>query len=120
CQAPSSKIFPFRFSENHDHLTASRTLKRGASRSSRVLGAGCDGRGGYARRAWPARTAKSRGPGTPTLVSSFAGDLQGDGGYQARHPGYSIHTFPSLSVVPYLMRRKASRPRRITFGPGLP
>ena len=34
--------------------------------------------------------------------------------------GYSIHTFWSLRVVPYLMRRKVSRPRRITFGPGFP
>ena len=34
--------------------------------------------------------------------------------------GYSIHTFWSLRVVPYLMRRKASRPIRITFGPGFP
>ena len=44
------------------------------------------------------RTAKSRGPGTPTLVSSFAGgdvgppgptrrDPRGDGGYQAGTPG---------------------------------
>jgi hypothetical protein len=34
--------------------------------------------------------------------------------------GYSIHTFWSLRVVPYLMRRKASRPNRITIGPGFP
>jgi len=34
--------------------------------------------------------------------------------------GYRIHTFPSLRVVPYLMRRKASRPIRITLGPGFP
>ena len=34
--------------------------------------------------------------------------------------GYSIHTFSSLRVVPYLMRRKASMPIRITFGPGFP
>jgi hypothetical protein len=34
--------------------------------------------------------------------------------------GYSIHTFWSLRVVPYLMRRKASRPIRMTFGPGFP
>jgi hypothetical protein len=33
---------------------------------------------------------------------------------------YSIHTCLSLRVVPYLMRRKASRPIRITFGPGFP
>ena len=33
---------------------------------------------------------------------------------------YSIHTFLSLRVVPYLMRRKASRPNRMTIGPGFP
>ena len=34
--------------------------------------------------------------------------------------GYRIHTFWSLRVVPYLTRRKASRPIRMTFGPGFP
>jgi hypothetical protein len=34
--------------------------------------------------------------------------------------GYQIHTFGSRRVVPYLMRRKSSRPKRITFGPGFP
>ena len=53
-------------------------------------------------------------------VKPFAPIAQGDGGYQARHTGYSIHTCLSLRVVPYLMRRKASRPIRITFGPGFP
>jgi hypothetical protein len=33
---------------------------------------------------------------------------------------YSIHTFLSLRVVPYLIRRKASRPNRMTIGPGFP
>jgi hypothetical protein len=33
---------------------------------------------------------------------------------------YSIHTFFRVRVVPYLMRRKSSRPIRITFGPGFP
>jgi hypothetical protein len=28
--------------------------------------------------------------------------------------GYRIHTFGSRRVVPYLMRRKSSRPKRIT------
>jgi hypothetical protein len=32
----------------------------------------------------------------------------------------SIHTFWSFRVVPYLMRRKASRPKRMIFGPGFP
>ena len=42
--------------------------------------------------------------------------------YNALSPvtGYSIHTFRSFSVVPYLIRRKASRPSRMTFGPGFP
>jgi hypothetical protein len=47
---------------------------RGGSRSSRTLSAGCDGRVGSQRgcrgRTIPARTAKSCGPDTPTLVSS--------------------------------------------------
>ena len=34
--------------------------------------------------------------------------------------GYSIHTFRSFRVVPCLMRRKASRPKRMIFGPGFP
>src|ERR1700681_3005442 len=34
--------------------------------------------------------------------------------------GCLIHTFSSLSVVPYLMRWKSSRPSRITRGPGFP
>jgi hypothetical protein len=51
-------------------------------------GWGCDGREWHAGRAWPTRTAKSRGPDLPTLGSSSAGvDPQGDGGYQARTPG---------------------------------
>jgi hypothetical protein len=45
---------------------------RGAYASSRTLGAGCDGRGSGARRATLKRTAKSCGPGAPTLASSFA------------------------------------------------
>jgi hypothetical protein len=44
---------------------------RGVSRSSRTLGAGCDGRGSDARRAALLRTAKSCGPDAPTLASSF-------------------------------------------------
>jgi hypothetical protein len=43
----------------------SRSHKRGVSRSSRTLGAGCGGRGGVARRAALKRTAKSCGSGAP-------------------------------------------------------
>jgi hypothetical protein len=46
--------------------------ERGAyAQSPRTLGAGRDGRVGVARRAIQARTAKSCGPGIPTLMSSL-------------------------------------------------
>src|SRR5581483_2918282 len=45
CQALRQKIFCFRFSELCGCLRAvPRLTRRGASRSSRTLGAGCDGR----------------------------------------------------------------------------
>jgi hypothetical protein len=39
---------------------------------------------GVARRAASPRTAKSCGPDIPTLISSRADDLRGDGGKKAR------------------------------------
>ena len=64
-------------------------LKRGVSRSSRTLGAGCGGRFGAKRRMARKRTAKSCGPDAPTLASTrddaFASC--GDGGKRARSPG---------------------------------
>ena len=45
--------------------------KRDASRSSRVLGAECDGRGTSTDERCCARTAKSCGPDTPRQVSSW-------------------------------------------------
>jgi len=60
-------------SANHrHHLGRSVPDKRGASRSSRTLGAGCDGRGRcrYDERQRQ-RTAKSRGPDIPTLISNW-------------------------------------------------
>src|ERR1700730_15155736 len=57
---------------NQQHRSACPApLKRGVSRSSRTLGAGCGGRGGGARRAAQKRTAKSCGPDAPTLASSL-------------------------------------------------
>src|SRR5580704_13291290 len=53
-------------------VCASRTHERGATRSSRVLGAGCDGRVDVAGRAASMRPAKSCGPDPPTLGSSLA------------------------------------------------
>jgi hypothetical protein len=49
-----------------------RTHKRGVSRSSRTLDAGCDGRVGIAGRAMRMRTAKPCGPDPPMLGSSFS------------------------------------------------
>jgi hypothetical protein len=78
------------------NLTPSRPHKRGASRSSRTLGAGCGGRGGVTRRMTRPRTAKPCGPDAPTLASSLRnGDVSpnrltrraGDGGKRARSPG---------------------------------
>ena len=46
--------------------------KRGVSRSSRTLAAGCDGRVGVLRRSARMRTAKACGPDLPTLGSSLA------------------------------------------------
>jgi len=51
-----AKIFRFRRRANHLYkLAPSCTRQRGVSRSSRTLGAGCDGRGGVARRTTPIR-----------------------------------------------------------------
>ena len=46
--------------------------KRGASRSSRVSGAGCGGRDQIVRRAMGSRTAKSCGSDSPMLESSLS------------------------------------------------
>src|ERR1700684_3784299 len=63
--------------------------KRGASRSSRTLGAGCNGRGDVTRRMTWLRTVKSRGPDAPTLAfkSLRSKLLRGDGDNKARSPG---------------------------------
>jgi hypothetical protein len=90
--------FLFCFSENHAYLAPSRARKRGASRSSRVLGAGCDGRRQRVRRARLVRTAESYGPDAPGLASSLRiGDVgligpdapgsAGDGDNKAWSPG---------------------------------
>ena len=65
----------------------SRLDKRGASRSSRTLGAGCGGRLEAADETRLRRTAKSCGPGIPTLMSSWRKKLfAGDGDKKARSP----------------------------------
>jgi len=95
CRIPTGLIS----TPNQKHLPAlSRLTKRGVSRSSRTLGAGCGGRFGGARRAARKRTAKSCGPGIPTLMSSLRGDdLAGDGGKKARSPGSSKETVKTIA-----------------------
>jgi hypothetical protein len=66
---------------------ASRLDEEGRyGQSSRHVRRGCDGRGGHVRRTWPARTAKSRGPGLPTLRSS-SWEASFSGATGARKPG---------------------------------
>src|SRR5258705_13951392 len=67
CQAPKLKIFRFAPDPNQMHIQAIPSHKRGASRSSRTLGAGCGGRGGV-RRAIASRTNDAEAYG---LVVSF-------------------------------------------------
>src|SRR5580693_4785194 len=79
--------FCFRFSEKCASLSSSRLDERGV-RVVTDVEAGCDGRGGGARRASPARTVKVCGPGLPTLRPSFADTkTRGDGSKKARFPG---------------------------------
>jgi hypothetical protein len=67
---------------------ASRLDEEGRyGQSSRYVRRGCDGRGWHVRRTGPARTAKSRGPGLPTLRSSLATMLCITPATGARKPG---------------------------------
>jgi Glutathione S-transferase, N-terminal domain len=71
--------FPQKYSalpvaRNSNISNTSRPHKRGVSRSSRTLGAGCGGRGGVTRRMTRPRTAKPCGPDAPTLASSWRDD----------------------------------------------
>src|ERR1700727_1693522 len=60
CPAVAAKINRFAFSPNQIHKPRRPALlKRGVSRSSRTLGAGCGGRFGAQRRTRARRTAKS-------------------------------------------------------------
>ena len=75
---------------NHLHSFARPVPLEGRTRNATFVGAGCDGRSRFARRARRGRTVKPRGPDLPTLRSSLArGFSRGDGGQQARSPGES-------------------------------
>ena len=82
-----AQIFHFRKIRKCVLFPPSRSHKRGASRSSRTLGAGCGGRNGDARRAALKRTAKACGPDAPTLASRSRDYPANDGGKRARSPG---------------------------------
>src|SRR5207253_2518148 len=79
------KYFAFTEMQIVRMVASSRAAYRGRIAIVTTRGAGCDGRVHAQGRSAPTRTAKSCGPGPPTLGSSFAGDPRGDGGYQARH-----------------------------------
>jgi hypothetical protein len=69
--SPLTKNFPLPLLvETGIERLTSRPRWRGVSRSSRTLGAGCDGRGSARRRTALTRTAKSCGPDASTLASS--------------------------------------------------
>jgi hypothetical protein len=65
---------------------ASCPTQRGGSRRH-GRGAGCGGRGGALDGRCLQRTAKTCGPDTPTLVSSWRSDPHNDGGKKADHRG---------------------------------
>jgi hypothetical protein len=69
-QSPARKMFRSPISENRYLLPPVPPHCRGASRPSRTLKRDAMDAIGDARRASPARTAKSCGPGLPTLRSS--------------------------------------------------
>src|SRR6185312_13664635 len=78
----------FAFSETQTMLMVRHPAphREGRSGSSRVLGAGSDGRVGVRRRSTLARTAKARGPDLPTLGSTLR--AQKPGGTVAKTPGH--------------------------------
>ncbi|SRR6266851_1089303 len=86
------KYFCFRAPQITSRTLPSRAHKRGASRSSRTLGAGCDGRGSV-RRAKCARTNDAFADGEvvwswrPDAGVKLAERSADDGGKRARSPG---------------------------------
>jgi hypothetical protein len=113
CPDLREKIFIFRLFRIRAISESSRAYRRDVSRSSRTLGAGCDGRrisgAILARRTMFLRTAKSCGPGAPMQVLSFSNLPRGDGDNKARsHRGeHGISRKPS---------RRECRRKRLTCG----
>jgi hypothetical protein len=71
CPAPFAKIFWCSFYPNHFYIFSHPALTRGRIAIVTDVGAGCDGRRRRVDEGAYLRTAKSCGPDTPTLVSSF-------------------------------------------------
>ena len=71
CPVLLAKTFWFRDHPNQTYKSRRpASFSRGVSRSSRTLGAGCDGRRRHADERRRLRTAKSCGSGAPTLALS--------------------------------------------------
>jgi hypothetical protein len=91
CPAPPAKINCFAATPNHPYNPRHPApAKRGVSRSSRTLGAGCGGRALAEQTNGVARTVKSCGSDIPTLISSRPRCFRivaCDGGKKARSPG---------------------------------
>ena len=86
-QSPKPKIFYFCFSEIHVSITSSRLDQEGRIAIVTNVSAGRGGRRWLEQTSEPMRTAKSCGPGLPTLrLSSRDDDLADDGGKKARSP----------------------------------
>ena len=93
CPAPREKINPLIISVKQKYGSAIPPRCRGrCGQSSPNVRRGCDGRGGHVRRTWPWRTAKSCGPGLPTLRPSRRDYLADDGSKKARFPGRARRT----------------------------
>src|SRR5262249_52429 len=93
CQVLESKIFRFIRILNYGmHPPSPRHHEGTLARSSRNVGAGCDGRWGVSaaqavRTKTPQRTAKSCGPGAATLASSRWSDRSATVARKAVHRG---------------------------------
>src|SRR5580698_1263089 len=79
-------ILVFRRPKSVVYLSPSRPTQRGGSRRH-GRGAGCGGRGGALDGRCLQRTAKTCGPDTPTLVSSWRINPRNDCGKKADHRG---------------------------------
>src|SRR5262249_3682715 len=94
--------------ENNDCLLASCPLKRGGSRSSRVLGAGSDGRFGFARRNPGGRGLSSPAPGPGNTVEIITSV------FRVPSPGLSPTKDPTVGGVVCAIPRYCAAPSQRT------